>query len=208
MAIDATSVIQGLGTAKPRAMYEKDPPIALGNHTFAVINFYAKMTNKPGGLSLFLELHCLQSDNPEMVIGRKYSKGFHVSKPGEQWKRDAEFGECMQALNACTGHPLADATQAQNTCANFLKPTNPARGFVVHCRGFKRRSDETYVQLEWSTVPGQTLEQIKALREKLDAKYPSVVAQAAQHVAPQPTAPAAAPAAAPSGALDLSSLGL
>jgi hypothetical protein len=206
MAFDPSFILNGLGNAKdPKA--GRDPFPLTGEHEFAIVNVFMKPTKK-FGLSVAVDLHCVKSDNPAMVVGSKYQTLFRVSMNSPNgFEQDEELARMKQFCNATTGHPLSDAVQAQKTAATFLAPSNAGRGFLVKCRGWKGSKSE-FVNYEWQTVQGQSGETHKAIRAQMDAKYPTV-AQAVTAPAPTPP-PAAAPSApAPAGGgLDLSSLGL
>lgn len=171
-------VMQGLRTARPRRA--RNPHPGLGNHELAILSVYIQRTQKYGD-SVFADLVVITTDNPSAhAPGSVVSTGFHTSRQSPRgFEQGVEYDRLAQFVNASTGHRLDDMEKALENGIAFVEPTNPARGIRVKCRGYSK-SGSTFVEYDWSTLPGQTPAAIKEVRDSLDQRYPAVAAPAPQ----------------------------
>jgi hypothetical protein len=216
--------LQIMGMTDP--VEDRIPFIQDGDHVLALVGFRT-FPSKNHGESIGATLLVLESSNPAHPKGSLVFKGFYVNRAPKFPNDKTEPRRCADFTSKIVGGQHAQGGQI---AGQLLQATQPGRGLVIKCKGVRKlgvnkdkspKLDEfgkqvTYVDLSWEHVEGQTPEQIKAVRDHIEATVsPKELSggnvpqqQAAPVVAPAPQAapvvapaPQAAPVVAPQAAV-------
>lgn len=205
------SILNQLDRAKPwedRAPFIKD-----GIHELAIKD-YKEHNSTKNGSGVQVTLVVVRSSNPKMAPGSVVCQGWYPNHPpryvGDTGQDDLD--KIVDFMIKATGLAGPEALEKGKSRVRYALSAEglaklPLRGIRISCQGVekpgKKKNDDgtpkTWTEVTWTHIPGQTPEEIKAMRLRVEAvPDPETLQPAAAAAQPVAQTQVAQPAAAES----------
>lgn len=169
---EVDDILDEVGGAKPHKAFSRNY-IRAGEHILELKNFEFKK-GKSGKKIFAVEFIVVSSSVHK--VGELVGGTWKMSHHEHDWQAEQDKGRVNAFVLALLGPaflgPKPGKTEITEATKKMIAPTQKGRGIRVKATGHKQ--GETFVDVAYENIPGQTAETIKANRARQDSGAPPV----------------------------------